>query len=123
MEVERLKLRKCPEFPTFSAFLARLPLGAGEEGSEPGFQLRWVEVERETREGEFEMLSCEYLRSAEYDGFAEEEMRDLPTCLLPPVNILFNLHHLNSENLRECLQIFWPRKSSVNAAAKLGSVE
>ena len=76
MEVERLKLRKCPEFPTFSAFRARLPLGAGEEGSEPGFQLRWVGVERETREGEFEMLSSEYLRSAEYDGFPEEEIGD-----------------------------------------------
>ena len=30
LEVERLKLRKCPEFLTFSAFLARLPLGAGD---------------------------------------------------------------------------------------------
>ena len=100
MEVERLKLRKCPEFPTFSAFRARLPLGAGEEGSEPGFQLRWVGVERETREGEFEMLSSEYLRSAEYDGFAEEEIRDFSDMFpSPPQHTL----HLNSANLRECL--------------------
>ena len=100
MEVERLKLRKCPEFPTFSAFRARLPLGAGEEGSEPGFQLRWVGVERETREGEFEMLSSEYLRSAEYDelwiGRNEKFCRHVS---FPPPPTL----HLNSANLRECL--------------------
>ena len=83
MEVERLKLRKCPEFPTFSAFRARLPLGAGEEGSEPGFQLRWVGVERETREGEFEMLS------SEYDGFPEEDMRDFTNMSYPLLHILF----------------------------------
>ena len=100
MEVERLKLRKCPEFPTFSTFRARLPLGAGEEGSEPGFQLRWVGVERETREGEFEMLSSEYLRSAEYDGFPEGEIGDFSDMSpSPPQHTL----HLNSVNLRECL--------------------
>ena len=89
MEVERLKLRKCPEFPTFSAFRARLPLGAGEEGSEPGFQLRWVGVERETREGEFEMLSSEYLRSAEYGGFPEEDMIYFTNMSYPLLHILF----------------------------------
>ena len=35
-EVERLKLRKCPEFPTFSTFLARLPLGVDGEGGGSG---------------------------------------------------------------------------------------
>ena len=53
MEVERLKLRKCPEFPTFSAFLARLPLGDGTERKDPGFQLRWVGVD-----GGGEVLHC-----------------------------------------------------------------
>ena len=75
-------------------------LGAGEEGSEPGFQLRWVGVERETREGEFEMPSCEYLRSAEcgelWIGRNERFYRQVS---FPPFLTL----HLNSANLRECL--------------------
>ena len=67
----------------------KIAIGGGEEGSEPGFQLRWVGVERETREGEFEMLSSEYLRSAEYDGFPEEDMRDFTYMSYPLLQILF----------------------------------
>ena len=39
-EVGRLKLRKCPELPEFSTFLARLPLGDREGGGRTGVLLR-----------------------------------------------------------------------------------
>ena len=53
-QVERLKLRKCPEFPTFSAFLARLPLGAGDgvERKDPSRDFSSVGSESNERERE-----------------------------------------------------------------------
>ena len=44
---------------------------------------------RDKREGEFEMLSSEYLRSTEYDGFPEEDMRDFTYMPYPLLHILF----------------------------------
>ena len=38
-EVKRLKLRKCPEFPEFSTFLARLPFGDREGGGKTAGRL------------------------------------------------------------------------------------
>ena len=122
MEVERLKLRKCPEFLTFSTFRARLPLGAGEEGSEPGFQLRWVGVERETREGEFEMLSSEYLRSAEYDELSRGRYeRFYRHVSFPPPSTYSSSKFCKSQRMP--LNILAEEKLSVNAVAKPGSLE
>ena len=99
MEVERLKLRKCPEFPTFSEFLARLPLGAGDgvERKDPSRDFSSVGSESNERQ-ERGNLRCSPLNIFDLQNMmAFQKLEILPTCLLP------HTLHLNSANLRECL--------------------
>ena len=87
MEVERLKLRKCPEFPTFSEFLARLPLGAGDgvERKDPSRDFSSVGSELNERQ-ERGNLRCSPLNIFDLQNMMalqRKKLEILPTCLLP----------------------------------------